>query len=114
MIEIFKVYSFSLCTSQHRLKSSQREKVRQFIVFTETNEKTAIQCLSLHDWKLDVASDSYFQNPERFYTEPKSTVDKRRLTQLFERYKGEEGKMTLACQENSCIQCMFRSVIDDL
>ena len=75
-------------SSQHKLKSSQRDKVRQFISFTETNERTAIQCLTHYDWRLDVASDAYFQNPDRFCTEPRSSVDKRRLTQLFERYRG--------------------------
>lgn len=73
---------------QHRLKSSQRDKVRQFITFTETNEKTAINCLSQHDWRLDVASDSYFQNPERYYIDTKPLIDKKRLSHLFDRYKG--------------------------
>jgi hypothetical protein len=29
-----------------------------------TGEKTAIFCLSQHDWKLDIALDNYFATPE--------------------------------------------------
>ena len=33
---------------------------------TNTSEKTAIFCLNRYDWKLDVASDMFFQNPDLF------------------------------------------------
>ena len=82
------MFFYPYCILQHRLKSSQRDKVRQFITFTETNEKTAINCLSQHDWRLDVASDSYFQNPERYYIDTKPLIDKKKLFHLFDRYKG--------------------------
>ena len=87
----FKWNSIFLCPCwalQNRLKSSQRDKVRQFISFTETNEKTAINCLSQNDWRLEVASDSYFQNPERYFIDTKPLVDKKRISHLFDRYKG--------------------------
>ncbi|KXJ24907.1 DCN1-like protein 2 [Exaiptasia diaphana] len=74
----------------NRLKSSQREKVRQFVLCTETNERTAIACLNQHDWRLDVASDNYFQNPDRYYSESKVAVDKKRLAHLFDRYKDRD------------------------
>ena len=73
---------------QHKLKSSQRDKVRQFIAFTQTVEKTAINCLGCHDWKLDVAVDNYFQNPDKYNTESRATVDRKRLEALWNRYKG--------------------------
>jgi DCN1-like protein 1/2 len=74
---------------QHKLKSSQRDKVRQFIAFTQTTEKTGIHCLSCHDWKLDVAVDNYFQNPEKYNESSRPTVDRKRLEALWQRYKGE-------------------------
>lgn len=50
----------------NKLKSTQREWVRQFMSVTSTNERTAIYCLNRFDWQLDVASDMFFQNPEYF------------------------------------------------
>lgn len=62
--------------------------MREFIAFTNTGEKTAIYCLSEHQWRLDVASDNYFQHPEQYYREAKPAVDRRALEKLFNRYKG--------------------------
>ncbi|KAI1297279.1 Lipase maturation factor 2 [Halotydeus destructor] len=73
--------------TMNRLKSSQKEKVRQFIAFTSTGEKTAINCLSQYEWKIDLATDAYFNNPEQFNCEPRSTVDKWKLEQLFSKYR---------------------------
>lgn len=36
------------------------------MAFTNTSEKTAIYCLTKYDWRIDVASDMYFQNPDLF------------------------------------------------
>lgn len=78
-----------------KLKSAQRDKVRQFISFTHANEKAAIQCLATYDWRLDLATDHYFTNPERFapgggggsYGRP--SIDRGKLDHLFGRYKGQ-------------------------
>ncbi|KAL3847171.1 hypothetical protein ACJMK2_018097 [Sinanodonta woodiana] len=81
----------------HKLKSSQRDKVRQFIAFTQTGEKSAIQCLGAHDWKLDVAVDNYFQNPDKYNSDGKVSIDKRKIETLWQKYKDphEENKMTV-------------------
>ncbi|XP_038051110.1 DCN1-like protein 1 [Patiria miniata] len=71
----------------NKLKSSQKDKVRQFISFTKTGEKTAIYCLSQHDWKLEHAFDSYFTNPDFYFREPKPAVDKKALDKLYNNYK---------------------------
>lgn len=63
--------------------------MRQFIGVTNTGEKTAIYCLCVHEWRLDIATDNYFQHPEKYNKETKSTVDKKKLTHLFEKYKGK-------------------------
>jgi len=81
----------------HRLKSSQREKAREFAALTQTGEKTALFCLASHDWKLDVALDSYFANPELYFKEPKVSVDRKKLETLFSKYKDpqENDKITM-------------------
>lgn len=77
----------------HKLKSSQRAKVQQFISLTKTGEKTAILCLSQHEWRIDLASDEFFQFPERYQRDfgrmrcADKFVDRRKLNQLFETYR---------------------------
>ena len=82
---------------QHRLKSSQREKAREFAALTQTGEKTALYCLAQHDWKLDLALDSYFANPEIYLKEPKVSIDRKKLETLYSKYKDpqEPDKMTM-------------------
>lgn len=45
-----------------------------------------------NEWKLDVATDSFFQNPGLFHEEPmRNSVDRKKLEQLYSRYKGKGG-----------------------
>jgi len=58
------------------------------MAFTQASEKTALHCLTVHDWKLDVAVDNYFQLPERYSRDTKPTLDRRKIEQIFNKYKG--------------------------
>lgn len=60
------------------------------MIFTQSNEKTALTCLAQYDWKLDVATDKFFQNPELYVPNIKGALDKRKLEQLYNRYRGVE------------------------
>ena len=52
--------------------------------------KTALFCLSQHDWKLDIALDNYFANPELYYRESKVvTVDRKKLEAMYNKYRGK-------------------------
>uniref|UniRef100_A0A0K8TRK8 Defective in cullin neddylation protein n=1 Tax=Tabanus bromius TaxID=304241 RepID=A0A0K8TRK8_TABBR len=67
----------------NKLKPAQKDKVRKFISLTQTGEQTAIYCLTHNDWKLDLASDNYFQNPELYYRE----LDRKKVEALFSKYR---------------------------
>ena len=86
--------SFNPFSSQHRSSKSaqreQRERAREFASLTQTGEKTALFCLSQHDWKLDIALDNYFANPELYYRESKVvTVDRKKLEAMYNKYRGK-------------------------
>lgn len=88
VLPLQKFIALRILSFQHKLKSSQRDKVKKFISFTQTGENTAIYCLTQNDWKLELASDNYFQNPDIYYKEPKVSVDKKKLDALFHKYRG--------------------------
>ena len=46
----------------------------------------------MHDWKLDLAVDNYFQLPDRYNKDPKVSADKRKIELLFNRYRGTKYK----------------------
>lgn len=61
----------------------QKDKVKKFISLTQTGEQTALFCLQQSDWKLDLASDNYFSNPDMYYRE----LDVKKIEQLFSKYR---------------------------
>jgi DCN1-like protein 1/2 len=89
------------------LNSQQREKVRNFVVFTTSSEDVAINALKQFEWNLEVACDNYFANPDAFAVKTQSApgkkagpVDPAKIDSLFETYRdpdsdvvGSEGGM---------------------
>ena len=81
---------FSDAHVQYKLKQSQRAKVRQFMAITGTVDHTAINCLTQNDWRLDIATDNFYQDPMKYYTEPpKTPVDRRKIDALFAKYRSK-------------------------
>jgi hypothetical protein len=79
--------------NQFSSKQKQRERiVAQFMNFTQSNEKNAINFLNQHDWKLDLAVDAYYlsldSGPRRDSSKPNNLVDRKKLDQLWNMYKG--------------------------
>lgn len=74
--------------------------MKRFVSLTQTGEQTAIYCLSQHDWKLELASDAYFQNPEIYWRESMSKVtasaDRKKIDQLFNKYRGNATLLRVA------------------
>lgn len=84
---------FDSVNFQNKLKSSQKDKVKKFMAFTQASENVAIFCLAKNDWKLEQASDNFFQNPIEYDTVKINsqigyTVDKRKLEAMYSRYRG--------------------------
>lgn len=82
-------------------KHKQRERVvAQFMNFTQSNEKNAVNFLAQHDWKLDLAVDAYFlsmdsglnrgQHNMGRHNSNSSSVDRKKLDQIWSSYKGRK------------------------
>lgn len=76
-------------------KQKQKEKlIAQFINFTQSNEKKAVQFLSQHDWKLDLAVDAFYLSldtsgtPRNDPTKAPTNLDKKKIDSLWDAYKG--------------------------
>ncbi|CAI7997144.1 DCN1-like protein 1 [Geodia barretti] len=81
---------------KYKLKQSQRAKVRHFMAVTGSDDHTAINCLTQNDWRLDMATDNFYQDPLKYFVEPpRAPVDKKKIDILFNKYRNslEEDKM---------------------
>jgi DCN1-like protein 1/2 len=72
----------------NKLKSQQKEKVRQFIAFTQASEAAALSCLANANWALELACDIYFQNPA-YFSPQSGNVDTKKVDQLFNKYAND-------------------------
>lgn len=102
--------------NQFSSKQKQREKLlSQFISFTQANEKNAINFLSQHDWKLDLAVDAYYLSADSGGTRKESsksssTVDRKKLDQIWNLYKGTLSTtlvpLTTDLTDSCCCRCL--------
>eukprot|EP00698_Gefionella_okellyi_P004159 TRINITY_DN13881_c0_g1_i1.p1 TRINITY_DN13881_c0_g1~~TRINITY_DN13881_c0_g1_i1.p1 ORF type:complete len:274 (-),score=62.61 TRINITY_DN13881_c0_g1_i1:127-897(-) len=75
-----------------KLKSDQREKVKQYMGFTSTKEAFAIKQLAKFKWNTERAIQDFFDNPP--YIDETEIVSSGRLEQLYEKYKdAADGKI---------------------
>jgi hypothetical protein len=84
-------------------KSKRDRIVSQFMSFTQANEKSAINFLNQHDWKLDMALDAYYLSldssssssgagglrRDSIRSSQTSAVDRKKLDQIWNLYRGE-------------------------
>eukprot|EP00741_Cyanophora_paradoxa_P006891 tig00001049_g6666.t1 len=83
-----------------KLTKPQRDKIRSFIDFAACSEKTAIEALKRHEWSLEGAINSYFNEAPVMRVQP---VDKRKLEDLYARYKdADEDKIGVEGVEKLC------------
>jgi len=95
-----------------KLKSGQKDKVRNFVVVTNSTEAIAIQCLTSSDWNLEMAFEIYYQNPA-FQNSVSSSVDLKKIDTLFNRYANDpEDKKLLTATDRIGPNGMFKLLTD--
>ncbi|KAI6232453.1 Defective in cullin neddylation protein [Aphelenchoides besseyi] len=67
-----------------KLKTQQKEKLRNFIMVTNSNETIGLQCLQHVDWNLEMAFDVYYNNPT--FHEASKSVDNDKIDSTFRKY----------------------------
>eukprot|EP00026_Physarum_polycephalum_P015149 Phypoly_transcript_15771.p1 GENE.Phypoly_transcript_15771~~Phypoly_transcript_15771.p1 ORF type:complete len:288 (+),score=54.08 Phypoly_transcript_15771:111-866(+) len=70
----------------NKLPSAQKEKVKNFMAFTNSSEKVAIDLLKKFDWNVEVAIGGYFDSPHAQAEDPKSKIDTGKLDKTFLKY----------------------------
>ncbi|VDD74123.1 unnamed protein product [Mesocestoides corti] len=71
-------------TNKFKLSSSRERAVKRFQSVTHSNEKTAIHCLQLNNWKLDASIEYYYRDGAN--AAAMSSVNESKIEQLYQRY----------------------------
>jgi len=76
----------------HRLQPFQKSRVQEFMMLTQSSDKIAIEYLNRCDWRLDLALDSFYNNPKMVQTATKhSSVDRNKIENFYLKYKDRRG-----------------------
>jgi DCN1-like protein 1/2 len=58
---------------------------------TGSDDHTATNCLTQNDWRLDMATDNFYQDPLKYFVEPpRASVDRKKIDILFNKYRSEQ------------------------
>jgi len=77
----------------NKLPSAQKEKVKNFIAFTNSTEKVAIDLLKKFDWNVEVAIGGFFDTPQAQVEDPKAKIDTSKLDKTFVKYAGSQDRI---------------------
>ncbi|CAG8615004.1 36254_t:CDS:10, partial [Racocetra persica] len=77
------------------LKTAQKEKVRQFMTFTNASERVSIRKLREFNWNVEVAVDAFFNDQPSSWrsfgsSQNAGNPDVYKLNQIFSKYKDKE------------------------
>jgi DCN1-like protein 1/2 len=71
------------------MKSSQKQKIREFMQLTNCSEKIALNCLSQNEWRLDLAINVFFKSPEIYA----KITDRKKIENWFYKYSQNGDKI---------------------
>ena len=82
----------------YRLSKPKMDRVNQFLACALTDITTAINCLSIHGWRVDAAVENFYKDPRSYcqlYLYPRPSFDMRGVQAMWRRYvaRGGEHKM---------------------
>ena len=100
-------FSAMLINAQNKLPKDQKEKVQNFISFTDSkycqsiiavsfasrracSEAIAIECLKKNNWNLEVAVDNFFANPPPPPPKSEKAIDRGGVERIFDKYRDLE------------------------
>jgi len=73
----------------NKLTKAQKDKVKQFVVFTGASENSALDVLQSHNWNLEVSVDTYFNAPPPSIPDNRK-VEIRKIEELYAKYKDSD------------------------
>jgi DCN1-like protein 1/2 len=87
----------------HTLKRPQKEKAKQFCVFTGASEKVAVELLTVFGWSLEAAVDAFFTGAGSLGSSAGPAIDSAKVAEMFAKYKeADVDEIQVAGTERFC------------